>query len=71
MVYMDKNLKSSTFNENGYYGWGVLSCYPWHLHGVYSSQKKAEKIAKMLSCDYSVFYGVYFPLRGEFVPEHY
>ena len=71
MVYMDKNLKSLSLNKNGYYGWGVLSCYPWHLHGVYNSQKKAEKIAKMLSCDYSVFYGIYFPLRGEFVPEYY
>ncbi len=71
MVYIDKKLNSSPFSENGYYGWGVLSCYPWHLYGVYSSQNKAEKVAKQLSCDYSVFYGVYFPLKEEFLPEYY
>ncbi len=63
MVYIDKKLKPSPFSENGYYGWGVLSCY--------SSQNKAEKAAKQLSCDYSVFYGVYFPLKEEFLPEYY
>ncbi len=46
MVYMDKNLKSLSLNKNGYYGWGVLSGYPWHLHGVYNSQKKQRKSQK-------------------------
>lgn len=71
MVYVDKNLKLSPFSNNGYYGWAVLSCYPWHLYGVYGSQKKAERITKELSGDYMVFYGVYFPLEKEFVPEYY